>query len=110
MSEADWERELKEFLKPVKVEWEESLKRVSGEAGLDPGNPIVPAKEWRTMESREILESMEVAIRVLKERKLSNEEKKYASALAKDLVDIAMDPPEDYEEALERELGVEPYG
>jgi len=119
MAEADWEKRLKEFLKPVKVEWEESLKELSrevdeverirgelkGKYGVEqkgPGDPV-PAKEWREMSSDEILNSIDVAVRVLAGRKLDAGQKKFANELAKDLIDIALDPPEgDAEEEYER--------
>jgi len=49
---------------------------------------IIPAIEWKEMSSREILNSVEIAIRVLRERKLNDDEKKYVIELVKDFIDI----------------------
>jgi len=49
---------------------------------------VIPAKKWREMENIEILGSIETAIRTLKDRKLSDSEKKYAAELAKDLINL----------------------
>ena len=126
MNEVDWERRLKEALRPEKPEWEkhieEALKPVDEierirrelkekygvEQRANPDSPRVPAREWREMENREILASIEAGIRVLRGRTLGPSEKRYAADLAKDLIDIAMDPPapeieeEEYEEVLHR--------
>jgi len=58
------------------------------------GDPLIPAKEWREMSTSDILGSIEVATRILKTRKLTKEEKKLASEIAKDLIDLTMNLPE----------------
>jgi hypothetical protein len=121
---ASWEKDLEEALKPVKPDWEEYLAEATGpqvdelervseelkEYGVEQkpakANPIIPAVDWSRMSNSEILTSIEVAARVLKERRLEKEEKRLAGLVAKDLVDIAMDPPqveeEEYEEVRRR--------
>jgi hypothetical protein len=112
---AEWEKRLEEYLKPT-----DEIERIEGELkeyGVEqrkpennPGNPIIPAVDWRKLSSMDILGSIEVALRVLRERKLTAEEKKYAATIAKDLIDIASDPPggspereeEEYEEVRRR--------
>jgi hypothetical protein len=51
--------------------------------------PIVSAEEWRKMTNEEVLESVEVATRVLRGRRLTKDEKKYAAELSKDLINLA---------------------
>jgi hypothetical protein len=116
MEESEWEKSLKEFLKPSKAEWEADLEELSKEVDEverisrelkekhDPGNPMIPATEWRGLSNIEALNSIEVGLRVLRERTLSAKEKEYAATLAKILIDIAMDPPEEdeYEEVRRR--------
>jgi hypothetical protein len=128
MSEVDWEKRLREAVKPQEAEWERSLREVMGpqekvewesdieelskevdevervskrlkeeygvEQQMNPQGAIVPSREWDKMSSTEILQSVEVATRVLGGRKLDKDEKKYAGEIAKVLVDMAMDPPE----------------
>ena len=48
---------------------------------------IIPAAEWKGLNALEILQSIEVATRVLKERPLADDERKYAFHVAKCLVD-----------------------
>jgi hypothetical protein len=118
------EKRIMEALKPTAVEYEERIreaekqvdevKRISRELKEEYGveqkpakaNPIIPAVDWSRMSNSEILTSIEVAARVLKERRLEKEEKRLASLVAKDLVDIAMDPPQveeaEYEEIRRR--------
>jgi replication fork clamp-binding protein CrfC len=88
----------------------EDPQKAEGESG----NPIIPAVDWRKLSNMDILGSIEVALRVLRERKLSAEEKKYAATLAKDLIDVASDPiegnpdreEEEYEEVRRRARAV----
>jgi hypothetical protein len=96
---AEWEKRLEEYLKPT--DEIERIERELEEYGVEqrkpennPGNPIIPAVDWRKLSSMDVLGSIEVALRVLRERKLTAEEKKYAATIAKDLIDIASDPPE----------------
>jgi len=49
---------------------------------------IVPAKKWREMETIEILQSIEIAARVLKDRSWSNEELKYLALIISDLAQL----------------------
>ena len=51
---------------------------------------LIPASEWRKMDNREILGSVEIAIRVLKDRVLDPNDKRHAGELAKDLIDLAI--------------------
>ncbi|MBS7632780.1 hypothetical protein KEJ15_04050 [Candidatus Bathyarchaeota archaeon] len=61
-------------------------------------NSIVTAAQWRTLSTKEILDSVDIATRVLKDRTLTSEEKRFAGELAKDLVEISLDPEEEEEE------------
>jgi len=61
-------------------------------------NPIIPAVEWKKLSTKEILDSVDIATRVLRERSLTSEEKKYACSLAKDFIEIGLDPEEEEEE------------
>ena len=61
-------------------------------------NPIVTAAEWRELSTKEILDSIDIATRVLKDRTLTSEEKRYAGELAKGLMEISLDPEQEEEE------------
>jgi hypothetical protein len=49
----------------------------------------IPAIVWREKENAAILESLEVAVRVLKGRRLTEAQKTYALDLAIDLIELA---------------------
>lgn len=51
---------------------------------------LILASEWRRMDNREILGSVEIAIRVLKDRVLGPSDKRHAIVLARDLLDLAI--------------------
>jgi len=72
-------------------------------------NSIVTAAQWRAFSTKEILDSVDIATRVLKDRTLTSEEKRFAGELAKDLVEISLDPEqeeEEYERVRERASSV----
>jgi hypothetical protein len=48
---------------------------------------IIPAAEWEGLSALEILQSIEVATRVLRGRPLADDERRYAFYVAKCLVD-----------------------
>jgi hypothetical protein len=50
---------------------------------------FIPASQWRGMESTAILSSIEVAVRVLSGRRLSEAQRRYALDLAADLIELA---------------------
>jgi hypothetical protein len=131
----DWEKRLKESLKPQEAEWEKSLREFTGPQGkaewesdieelskeVDevervskelkekysveqkgssvpdekvPGNPVIFEEEWEKMDSATIIASIDFATTVLKQRKLEPSLKKRAGLIAQNLIDVAMDPPE----------------
>jgi PHD/YefM family antitoxin component YafN of YafNO toxin-antitoxin module len=49
---------------------------------------IVTAKRWRDMETTEILQSIEIAARVLETRSWSNEELKHLALVISDLAQL----------------------
>jgi hypothetical protein len=49
---------------------------------------IVTAKRWREMDNAEILQSIEIAARVLEDRSWSNEELKHLALVISDLAQL----------------------
>lgn len=62
------------------------------------GNPIITAAEWRELSTKEILDSIDIATRVVKDRTLTSTEKRFAGELAKDFMEISLDPEQEEEE------------
>jgi hypothetical protein len=49
---------------------------------------IITADKWRNMETFDVLNSIELAVRVLKDRKLGREEKMFCLELIKEIADL----------------------
>jgi len=49
---------------------------------------FIPAGKWDRMSNKDILQSLEIALRTLNERKLSKGELKYASILLRDFATL----------------------
>jgi signal transduction histidine kinase len=86
------EKVLREVYGVTDKEIEKARKRLEaiekGHQGKPP-KPIVPAEEWRRMTNEEVLESIDVATRILRGRTLTKDEKKYVAELSKDLINVA---------------------
>jgi signal transduction histidine kinase len=86
------EKVLREVYGVTDKEIEKARKRLEaiekGHQGKD-SKPIVPAEEWRRMTNEEVLESIDVATRILRGRTLTKDEKRYAAELSKDLINLA---------------------
>jgi Kef-type K+ transport system membrane component KefB len=54
---------------------------------------IITAKKWRTMTTQEIAESIEIAARVLKDRRISNEELRDLALAAISLMRVISQKP-----------------
>jgi len=54
---------------------------------------FIYASEWREMNTEAILQSIEIAVRVLRERDLTNEHRRFIVELTKELVDLAKPKP-----------------
>jgi hypothetical protein len=54
---------------------------------------IVTAKKWREMETTEILQSIEIAARVLKDRDLTGDELRYLALVISDLARVIHQKP-----------------
>jgi len=52
---------------------------------------VIEARDFRLHDSETIISTIDVALRVLKQRKLRKSEKKYLSVLLKDIVEILAD-------------------
>jgi hypothetical protein len=86
------EKVLREVYGVTDKEIEKARKRLEEIEKRHLGNypkPIVPAEEWRRMTNEEVLESIDVATRILRDRTLTKDEKKYAAELSKDLINLA---------------------
>lgn len=91
----------------------QKAKRLLEEAEKSPpsehSKSIVPAKEWRKMTNEEILKSVEIATRILKDRTLAKEEKRYVAEISKAMINLATgrDSPPQVEQASKSEFGIE---